>query len=49
MSAPLILFVGAIYAFVAFDSLRADNLGMALTFAGYAFANLGLALLARGS
>lgn len=46
MSGPLILFVGAIYAFVSLDSLREGDLGMCIAFAGYAFSNYGLYLLA---
>jgi len=47
VSGPLILFVGAIYAYVAVDQYLANNIGMCIAFAGYAFANLGLFMLAR--
>ena len=43
MSAPLILAVAVVYTFVAFDQWRAGNPGMAVAWAGYAVANVGLA------
>lgn len=42
MSIPLILIVTAIYAGVSFSELRAGRHGMALMFAAYAMANVGL-------
>ena len=47
MGGNLILLVGAIYAYVAFDQYMANNTGMCMAFAGYAFANVGLFMLAR--
>lgn len=47
MSAPLILFVGGIYLLVAFDQYAKGSPGMALAWAGYALANVGLAMAAR--
>jgi len=47
MSAWLIGLVGFVYAYVALEQgLRFGNLAMAVTFAGYAFSNIGLYLLA---
>jgi len=43
MSAPVILFVGAIYLVVCLDNLRTGRPGMALAWFGYALANCGLA------
>ena len=43
MSAPLIIAVGFVYLFVAFDQWRAGNPGMAVAWFGYALANVGLA------
>ncbi len=47
MSAPLILIVGGVYLVVAFDQWRQGNPGMALAWAGYALANVGLAMSAK--
>lgn len=47
MSGPLILFVGAIYAYVAIDQFLKGNTGMGMAFTGYAFSNLGLSMFAR--
>lgn len=47
MSATLILGVGAVYLFVALDQLRQGSPGMALAWAGYAVANVGLAMVAK--
>lgn len=47
MSGWLIALTGAIYAYVAYDMGREGNLGMAIAYAGYAFANIGLYLLAE--
>lgn len=46
MSAPLILFVGAIYLLVALDQAMKGS-PMALAWLGYALANVGLALAAK--
>lgn len=47
MSSPLILCVGAVYLFVAVDQARKGDTGMAIAWAGYAIANVGLAMSAR--
>ena len=47
MSSPLILAVGAVYLVVAFDQFAKGNPGMALAWAGYALANVGLAMAAK--
>ena len=46
MSAHLIAITGCIYAYVCVEQLCRGNLPMAVTYAGYAFANIGLWLLA---
>ena len=46
MSSNLILFVGLIYLYVAVEQGIKGNIGMAIAFAGYAFSNVGLLLLA---
>lgn len=47
MSAPVILCVAGVYAFVAIDQLRKGEVGMSLAWFGYAFANIGLAMAAK--
>ena len=47
MSSPLILAVGAVYLLVAIDQARKGSPGMALAWAGYALANVGLAWEAK--
>lgn len=47
MSAPVILCVAAVYAFVAFDQARKGEVGMAMAWLGYSFANIGLAMAAK--
>jgi hypothetical protein len=47
MSGPLIIIVGFIYAYVSLEQGLKGNLGMCLAYAGYAFANAGLYLLAK--
>lgn len=47
MSGNLIVLTGLIYAYVAFDQARSGNAGMAIAYAGYAFSNIGLYLLAK--
>jgi len=42
MSGWLIALTGLIYAYVAFDQFTQGNAGMALAYAGYSFANIGL-------
>jgi hypothetical protein len=47
MSAWLIAFVGAIYAFIAVDQLLRGNVYMAIVFSGYSFSNVGLYLMTK--
>jgi hypothetical protein len=47
MSGPLIILVGFIYAYVSLEQGLKGNPGMCLAYAGYAFANAGLYLLAK--
>jgi len=47
VSATLIIAVGVVYAGIAIDLYLAGKTGMALAFAGYALANVGLFLEAR--
>lgn len=47
MSSPLILAVGVVYLVVACDQWRQGSPGMALAWAGYALANVGLAMAAK--
>ncbi len=46
MSGPLIILTGFIYAYVAVEQALKGNTGMMFAYAGYAFANIGLYLLA---
>ncbi|MFN7881839.1 MAG: hypothetical protein ACK5PF_02330 [bacterium] len=46
MSKGLIAFVGLIYAFIATTQYLKGNTGMAICFAGYAFSNIGLMMVA---
>lgn len=46
MSGWLIALTGVIYAYVALEQGFKGNAGMAIAYAGYAFANIGLYLLA---
>jgi len=46
MSGWLILLTGAIYAYVAVEQCFKGNTGMLIAYAGYAFSNIGLYLLA---
>lgn len=46
MSAWLIAFSGCIYLWVAAEQGYKGNIGMFITYLGYAFANIGLYLLA---
>lgn len=46
MSAWLIGLTGAIYVFVAMEQGLKGNYGMFITYIGYAFANVGLYILA---
>lgn len=47
MSGPLIILVGFVYTYVSIEQGFKGNLGMCLAYAGYAFANAGLYLLAK--
>jgi len=47
VSGPLIILTGAIYAYVAGEQFARGNVPMCVTYAGYAFANLGLYMLAK--
>lgn len=48
MSGNLILITGAIYLFVAYDQgYNHKNIGMLITYLGYAGANIGLYMLAN--
>lgn len=46
MSGWLIVLTGLIYAYVAIEQGFKGNVGMAIAYAGYAFANIGLWKLA---
>lgn len=46
MSAWLIALTGLIYAYVAIEQGCKGNIGMLIAYIGYAFANIGLYLLA---
>jgi len=47
LSAWLIILTGAIYAYIAGEQLFKGNPNMAMVYAGYAFSNVGLYLLAK--
>ena len=49
MSAWLIALTGIIYAYVAGEQMFKGNTGMTVVYAGYAFSNIGLYLLAGRS
>lgn len=46
MSAWLIAFTGVVYLYVALEQGLKGNWGMLVTYIGYAFANIGLYMLA---
>lgn len=46
MSGSLIALVGLIYAYVSLEQYMKGNIGLGLAYTGYAFANIGLYLLA---
>jgi len=46
MSGWLIAFTGLIYLYISFEQLYKGNIGMFIAYFGYAFANVGLYLLA---
>jgi hypothetical protein len=47
MSPWLIIVTGAIYAYISVEQLTKGNTHMCIVYAGYAFSNIGLYLLAR--
>lgn len=47
MSPWLIILTGLIYAYIAVEQGIKGNQPMAMTYAGYAFSNIGLYLLAK--
>jgi hypothetical protein len=47
VSGNLIALTGLIYLYVALDQFRKGNSAMGMTYAGYAFSNVGLYFLAR--
>jgi len=47
MSAWLIALTGVIYFMVCVDLLIKGNMGLGIAYAGYAFANIGLYILAK--
>jgi uncharacterized membrane protein len=46
MSGPLIALTGLVYAWVAAEQFWRGNYGMATAYSGYAFANVGMWMLA---
>lgn len=44
MSFGLIVFITILYSIISLDQLRKGEVGMAIVWGGYAFANIGLAL-----
>jgi len=46
MGAWLIGFTGVVYAFIAAEQAWRGNMGMGIAYLGYAFANVGLYMLA---
>ena len=49
MSSTLIAIIGVVYLYIAGESYYKDNLGVAVMFAGYAFANVGAYIIAKGA
>jgi hypothetical protein len=47
VSGWLIIFTGVIYAYVAGEQIVRGNPGMGIAYSGYAFANVGLWMLAK--
>jgi len=47
MSGWLIALTGVAYAWVSVEQLRKGNINLAVVYAGYAFSNIGLYLLAK--
>lgn len=46
MTRPLIVIVGLVYAYIAAETGLKGNVGMSITYAGYALGNVGLWILA---
>ena len=46
MSGNLILLTGVVYTYVCLEQAMKGNVGMGIAYAGYAFSNIGLYLLA---
>lgn len=46
MSGWLIALTGCVYAYVALEQFMKGNIGLGLAYTGYAFANIGLFILA---
>lgn len=47
MSSWLIVFTAGIYTYIAVDQTLKGNPGMGIAYAGYAFSNIGLWMLAK--
>jgi hypothetical protein len=47
MSSWLIAMTGLVYAYVAIEQAVKGNIGLAIAYTGYAFANIGLYTLAK--
>lgn len=47
MSGGLVAFVGVLYAYIAAEQFYLDNPAMGVTYAGYAFSNVGLWFLLK--
>lgn len=47
MSAPLIIMVGLVYGYIAVEQAWKGNVAVGIMYAGYAFSNIGLYLLAK--
>jgi hypothetical protein len=46
MSGWLIALTGCVYAYVSLEQFMKGNIGLAIAYAGYSFANVGLYILA---
>jgi hypothetical protein len=47
MSSWLIVLTGVIYSYIAAEQAFKGNMGMAICYAGYAFGNVGLYMMAK--
>jgi hypothetical protein len=47
MSANLIIVTGLIYAYISIEQLAKGNVGLAITYFGYALGNVGLYMMAK--